>query len=81
MSAIFRLNFCRNDYSRHAQALQYGRAKESAMTTTLWIVLAVSVIAVFTFVVAIRSLIRENREIDKKIDYTKLRPWQDDDDE
>jgi low affinity Fe/Cu permease len=51
------------------------------MTTTLWIVLAVSIIAVLTFVVAIRSLMRENREIDKKIDHSKLRPWQDDDDE
>lgn len=51
------------------------------MTKTLWIVLAISVIFVLTFLVAMRSLLRDNREIDKKIDYSKLRPWQDDDDD
>ncbi len=49
------------------------------MTKTLWIILAVSVFAVLTFVVAMRSLLRDNQEIDKKIDYSKLRPWDDDD--
>lgn len=51
------------------------------MTKTLWIVLAISVIVVLTFLMAMRSLLRDNREIDKKIDYSKLRPWQDDDDD
>lgn len=51
------------------------------MTTTLWIVVAVSVIAVLTFLVAMRALLRDSREIDKKIDYSKLRPWQDDEEE
>ena len=51
------------------------------MTTTLWIVVAVSVIAVLTFLVAMRALLRDNRAIDKKIDYSKLRPWEDDEDE
>jgi hypothetical protein len=49
------------------------------MTKTIWIVLAISVIAVLTFIVAMKSLLRENREIDKKIDYSKLRSWKDDD--
>lgn len=51
------------------------------MTQTMWIVLAVSVIAVLTFLVAMRTLLRDNREIDKKIDYSKLRPYGDDEDE
>lgn len=51
------------------------------MTTTLWVVVAVTVVAVMAFVVAMRSLLRENREIDKKIDYSKLRPWEDDEEE
>jgi hypothetical protein len=49
------------------------------MTKTIWAVLAISVIAVLTFIVAMKSLLRENREIDKKIDYSKLRSWKDDD--
>lgn len=49
------------------------------MTKTIWIVLALSVITVLTFMVAMRTVLRENREIDKKIDYSKLRPWEDDD--
>ena len=51
------------------------------MTITLWIVLVVSVLALLTFGVAMRSLIRDSREIDKKIDYSKLRPAEDDDDD
>lgn len=47
------------------------------MTTTLWIVLGISVFAVIGFVMAIRSQLQTNREIDKKIDYSKLRPQQD----
>lgn len=51
------------------------------MTTTLWIVLGVSVIVVAGFAAAMRSILRENKDIDKKIDYTKVRPWVDDEDE
>lgn len=48
------------------------------MTQTLLIILGVSIFVVLTFVVAMRSILRENREIDKKIDYNKLRPQEDD---
>lgn len=51
------------------------------MTKTLWIVLVVSVIAVITFLAAMRALLRDNREIDKNIDYSKLRPWEDDEED
>jgi hypothetical protein len=51
------------------------------MTTTLWIVLGISVIVVVGFAAAMRSILRENKAIDKNIDYTKVRPWVDDEDE
>lgn len=51
------------------------------MTKTLWIVLFAVAFFVVGFVLAMRSLLRENREIDKKIDFSKLRPWQDDEEE
>lgn len=51
------------------------------MTTTLWIVVGVSAFVVIGFIVAMRSLLRENREIESKIDYTKVKPWVDDEDE
>lgn len=51
------------------------------MTTTLWVVIGVSLLVVTGFIVAMRSLLRENREIDSKIDFSKVRPWVDDEDE
>lgn len=51
------------------------------MTIQLWIVVGISVLAVLIFLVAMRSLLRENREIDKKIDYSKFRAIDDDEDD
>lgn len=51
------------------------------MTPTLWIVTGISVLVIAGFIAAMRSLLRENREIDSKIDYSKVKPWVDDDDE
>ncbi len=51
------------------------------MTPTLWVVIGVSILAITGFVVAMRSLLRENRDIDSKIDYSKVKPWMDDEDE
>lgn len=51
------------------------------MTNTILMLLAVSIFAVLTFIVAMRSVLRENREIDKKIDFSKLRPEQDDEED
>lgn len=47
------------------------------MSTTLWVVLAVAIVVVV--VVAMRNLHRKSREIDKSIDYRKIRPWKDED--
>lgn len=51
------------------------------MTTNLWIVLGISVLAVIGFVLVMRSQLRANKEIEKNIDYSKLRPWQDDEED
>lgn len=51
------------------------------MSNTLWIVLGISIFVIVGFVVAMRSLLRENREIEKQIDYSKVRPWVDDEED
>ncbi|HEY3698642.1 MAG TPA: hypothetical protein VGK97_04870 [Spongiibacteraceae bacterium] len=51
------------------------------MTKTLWIVLGISVLAIIGFVLVIRSQLLTNKEIDKNIDYSKLRPLQDDEED
>ncbi len=51
------------------------------MTTTLWIVLGVSVVCVIGFGLVMRSQLQANKKLDSDIDYTKLRPWEDDEEE
>lgn len=51
------------------------------MTKTLWVVFAVSIFFVLGFVLSMRSLLRENREIDKKIDYRKVNVLSDDEED
>ena len=51
------------------------------MTTTLWIVCVISIVFVLGFVLSMRSLLRENREIDKKIDYRKVNVLLDDEED
>lgn len=51
------------------------------MTATLWVVIGISILVITGFIVAMRSLLRENREIDSKIDYSKVKPWVDDEEE
>lgn len=51
------------------------------MTHMLWIVLAVSVLVVLGFIAVMRAQLRQNREIDSHIDYTKVKPWVDDEEE
>lgn len=48
------------------------------MTTTLWILLGVAALVVLGYVLAMRNLHRKSREIDKQIDYSKVRKWEDD---
>lgn len=51
------------------------------MTNTLWVVLGISLISIIGFVLVMRSQLKANKEIDKNIDYSKLRPWQDDEED
>jgi low affinity Fe/Cu permease len=50
------------------------RQRGEAMTTTVYIVLGVAVLLVLTYIFAIRDLVRQSRALDKKVDYSKLRP-------
>jgi low affinity Fe/Cu permease len=51
------------------------------MTHTLWIVLGISLLVVFGFIAVMRTQVRENREIESKIDYSKVKPLGDEDEE
>ncbi|HSB94985.1 MAG TPA: hypothetical protein VLC91_00950 [Spongiibacteraceae bacterium] len=51
------------------------------MNTTICWVLGITVLLILTYVFAIRDLIRKSRAIDKKIDYSKLRPQPPDEDD
>ena len=50
------------------------------MSTTLWILLAVVVFVVLGYFVVMRVFFQRSREADKKVDYSKIRPWKDDED-
>ena len=50
------------------------------MSTALWIVLAVAVFVVLAYFVVMRVFFQRSREADKQVDYTKIRPWKDDED-
>jgi hypothetical protein len=50
------------------------------MSMNLWILLAVLVFVVLAYFVVMRVFFQRSREADKHVDYTKIRPWKDDDD-
>jgi len=49
------------------------------MSANLWIGLVVAVVLALGYVLAMRVLYRQGREVDKQIDFTKIRPWRDED--
>lgn len=51
------------------------------MTTTMWIVVGVAVLFVLGFIGVMRSQLRANRKIDQQIDYSKVKPWVDDEED
>jgi hypothetical protein len=51
------------------------------MNIGLWIVLGLAVILVLGYVLTMRDLFRKSREVEKRIDYGKIRKWQDDDED
>ena len=50
------------------------------MTTTWWIALGVALLFGLGYVLAMRNVYRQSRELDKKIDFDKVRPAQNTDD-
>ena len=51
--------------------------KFEALDTTLWIVLGIGVAVVVIYFVTMRVFFRQSRDADKKIDYSKVREWKD----
>ena len=48
------------------------------MSPALWIALGVAITVVLGYVLCMRVLARQSREIDQQVDYSKIRPWKDD---
>ncbi len=42
--------------------------------------LALAVVAVVGYILVMRVFFKESRELDKKIDYSKMKEWKDDED-
>ena len=51
----------------------------ASMSANLWIVLGAAVVLVLVYVLGVRVLYRQSREVDKGIDFTKIRPLPDED--
>lgn len=49
------------------------------MSAALWVALGVAITVVLGYVLCMRVLARQSREIDKQVDYSRMRPWKDDD--
>ena len=47
---------------------------------THWILLVVAVFAVLGYFVVMRAFFQRSREADNQVDYSKIRPWKDDED-
>jgi uncharacterized protein YneF (UPF0154 family) len=49
------------------------------MNQALWIFLAIAVVIVAGYFITMRVFFKESKELDKKIDYGKMKEWKDDD--
>ncbi|MGE5616263.1 MAG: hypothetical protein ACM3X5_05050 [Bacillota bacterium] len=49
------------------------------MTHAAWIFLAIAAAIVLGYFVVMRVFFQESRELDKKIDYGKMKKWEDED--
>ena len=49
------------------------------MNETLWIFLAIAVVIVAGYFITMRVFFKESKELDKKIDLSKMKEWKDDD--
>jgi low affinity Fe/Cu permease len=46
----------------------------------VWIAVGVAIVVVVLYVLVMRVFFRESKELDKKIDYSKMKEWKDDED-
>ena len=49
------------------------------MNNALWIFLAVAAVIVVGYFVTMRVFFKDSKELDKKIDYGKMKEWKDED--
>jgi len=49
------------------------------MSPTVTCIVAIAVVLVIGYFVVMRVFFRESKELDKKIDYSKVKEWKDDD--
>jgi len=49
------------------------------MNSALWIFLAVAAVVILGYFVTMRVFFKESKELDKKIDYGKMKEWKDED--
>ena len=49
------------------------------MNTTLWLFLIVAIFAILAFISYMVRLLKKSRQIEKNLDYSKMREWKDDD--
>ena len=49
------------------------------MSSSQWVVLAGAVVLVAVYLLAMRVLYRQSRDVDRQIDFTKIKPLKDDD--
>jgi hypothetical protein len=56
------------------------RHPPSTMPSTLWTVLGVAVIVVVGYLLVMRHFLHRSREVDKQIDFSKIKPLKEDKD-
>jgi hypothetical protein len=50
------------------------------MSHAAWIFVAVAILVIAGYFVTMRVFFKESKELDKKIDYGKMKEWKDDED-
>lgn len=50
------------------------------MSSTVWIFIAIAVLVAVFYLITVRVLFKESKQLDKKIDYSKMKQWKDDED-
>jgi hypothetical protein len=66
--------------SATAQPVATGWMDPTPMNTALIVALVVLGVAALLLIYYIRGLLRKSRELEKHVDYSKMRKWEDDDD-